>query len=92
MSNAQNAAAPRTLVLYHFRSCPFCIMVHRKIEQLGLDIEQRNIREEPAYRQELIQGGGKQQVPCLHITESDGQEHWLYESSDINRYLEQHYG
>ncbi len=46
----------------------------------------RNIMENIDYRNELMAGGGKTQVPCLRI--SDGaSEQWMYESRDIVEYL-----
>jgi len=53
---------------------------------LNVQVEQRDILQNSAYRSELINGGGKPQVPCLRI-EEDGQVSWLYESKDIIRYL-----
>ena len=74
-------------VLYHTRTCPFCYLVRHAIDDLELDIEMRDINDNPAYRAELISGGGKQQVPCLHILDPDGGTEWLYESRDIIEYL-----
>lgn len=39
------------------------------------------------HAQALMQGGGKTQVPCLRIEQSDGQVEWMYESNDIIQYL-----
>jgi len=74
-------------VLYHKIACPFCYLVRHAVDELGLDLEMRDIVENPAYREELIAGGGKQQVPCLHILDPDGGTEWLYESRDIIEYL-----
>jgi glutathione S-transferase len=41
---------------------------------------------------ELIEQGGKRQVPCLRITKEDGEVEWLYESKEIRRYLQERYG
>jgi glutathione S-transferase len=46
------------------------------------------ILKEPKFRQELIAGGGKKQVPCLKIEEENGATQWLYESRDIIKYLQ----
>ncbi len=78
------------LILYHFPYCPFCVMVRRSIEQLGLLIEERDIRRNRAYAEELYKGGGRTTVPCLHITWPDGTAHWLYESRDIIAWLERY--
>jgi glutaredoxin len=75
------------LKLYQFEGCPFCVKVRREIKRLGLNIEYRDILKNSAWEQEMIQGGGQRQVPCLRIEKDDGGVQWLYESSDINRYL-----
>lgn len=75
------------LALYQTQFCPFCVKVRREIDRLGLPIELRDIGRNPHYRRELIDGGGRGMVPCLQITDDDGQVKWMYESDDINRYL-----
>ena len=79
--------ATASLALYHFQACPYCRKVRRDIGLLGLHIEERDIKRAPERRQELVTGGGKKQVPCLRIAEPDGSVRWMYESSDISRYL-----
>lgn len=68
--------------LYHYDSCPFCVMTRRVIDQTSLDIELRNIQMEPQHR-----AGGKSTVPCLRIDMKDGRSGWLYESSDIMHFV-----
>jgi glutaredoxin len=80
------------LALYHFEGCPFCIKVRAKIRRLGLEIELRDIRKNPDFEKELLAGGGEYQVPCLRIHQEDGSYRWMYESDDINVYLESRYG
>lgn len=74
------------LSLYHFQACPFCASTRTTITGLAVDVELRDIVNQRQYRDELIQGGGKPQVPCLKI-EQNGQTRWLYESRDIVAYL-----
>jgi len=75
--------ATRQLVLYYFTECPYCQRVLTVIRDLQLGgIDTRNIRENPQYKEELIQIGGKGQVPCLVM---DGVP--LYESGDIINWL-----
>ncbi len=74
-------------ILYHKLACPFCYLVRHAIDELGLDIEMRDIVENPNFRTELVAGGGMQQVPCLRILDPDGGTEWLYESRDIIEYL-----
>ncbi len=77
--------------LYQLYACPFCIKTRRVMRRLNLPIETRNVHTGSPWRDELEQGGGRIQVPCLRI-ESDGQDVWMYESSDIIRFLEQRFG
>ncbi len=84
MTQATNV---KNLSLYHFQACPFCARTRQVIDLLGLDIPKKDTRLKPAYRTELVQQGGRSQVPCLKIETLDGQTEWLYESSDIIKYL-----
>lgn len=79
--------ACRQLALYQFATCPFCIKVRQELRRLSLNIELRDAQHDPIHRQALLDGGGKAQVPCLAITGANGQNRWLYESSDIIAYL-----
>lgn len=88
---AELDAATANMALYHFKQCPFCVKTRRKVRQLGLEIETRDARNDPKWNTELIEEGGKYQVPCLRITEENGGAQWLYESSQINNYLEQRF-
>ena len=78
----------RNMALYHFQMCPFCVKTRRQIHRLALNIENRDARNDPQWNQELINDGGKYQVPCLKITAADGSVQWMYESTDINQYLD----
>jgi glutaredoxin len=82
----------KKLALYHFRACPYCRKVRRDIRLLGLHIEERDIKEEPQRRAELVAGGGKKQVPCLLVSEPDGTSRWMYESRAITQYLRSRFG
>ncbi len=77
------------LSLYQFQACPFCVKVRRQMRRLNLDIECRDARKNQVYRKELLAEGGALKVPCLRIEEANGAVRWLYESSDINHYLQQ---
>jgi len=81
-------AATRQLVLYKFRTCPFCIKVHRACKRLSLNIETRDAQHNADAREELLQATGKVQVPCLKITSADGSIAWLLESNAIIDYLQ----
>ncbi|WP_189445149.1 glutaredoxin family protein [Salinicola rhizosphaerae] len=84
--------ACKKLSLYQFQSCPFCMRVRMQIERLALPIELRDTQREPKHRQDLMAGGGRTMVPCLRIEKDDGTAEWMYESADINRYLERRFG
>lgn len=77
------------LSLYQFNACPFCVKVRRQMRRLNVAVECRDARNNPVYRKELLAEGGRLKVPCLRIEQSDGKVQWLYESDDINRYLQQ---
>ena len=84
---ASAVKARHTLLLYKFDSCPYCRRVQRALDQLDLDVELRDTRENPEHRRELRQRTGRTQVPCLFI---DGEP--MFESADINAWLQRTYG
>lgn len=73
--------------LYYFRSCPFCIKLILAMQFMGIKLPMNNIKDNPDHKAELVKGGGKKQVPCLRIEGENGEVEWMYESSDIIRYL-----
>jgi len=79
----------KSIKLYQFYACPFCIKTRRTIKRLNLPIETRNAQS-GQYRAELLAGGGEVKVPCLKI-ESDEGVQWMYESADIIQYLEKRF-
>jgi glutaredoxin len=76
------------LALYYSRTCPFCTLVTKAIDRLGLDVEPREIFQEPRFRDELVAARGRATVPVLRINSPDGEERWMPESQDIVHYLE----
>jgi len=74
-------------ILYHYETCPFCLRVRDAMKRLDINMELRNAREEN-FKEELIQGGGKKQVPCLRIEKDGDATTWMYESDAIVEYLE----
>jgi len=79
----------KNMALYQFQQCPFCVKTRRQLRRLALDIETRDARNDKKWNQELISEGGKYQVPCLKITNNDGSVQWMYESTEIGKYLEE---
>lgn len=90
--NSPDTPDTADLALYQFDACPFCARVRHVMDRLDLDIEIRDTRRHPEYRQELIREGGKSMVPCLRIAHPDGRVQWMYESADIIDYLQENYG
>lgn len=89
-SPAQQAeidAQCRNLVLYQFKTCPFCIKVRKEMHRLSLNIERRDAQKQGEHRAALVLGLGQPKVPCLKITDTAGNNQWLVESTAINAYL-----
>ena len=81
----------QSLIMYEFKTCPFCIKTRRAIKRLSLNIEYRDTQHNPEYRQELLEGGGQIKVPCLRIADETGADKWMYESDDIIQYLQERF-
>jgi glutaredoxin len=77
----------QSLALYQFSTCPFCIKVRQEMRRLSLPIEKRDAQHHTANRDALLQGSGATKVPCLQITEANGQTRWLQDSTEIVAYL-----
>jgi glutaredoxin len=88
---AELDSATSKMALYQFKLCPFCVKTRRTIRRLGLDIELRDARNDPKWNSELVNEGGKYQVPCLRIIEDNGEVKWLYHSTQITSYLDQRF-
>lgn len=80
----------RSLSLYQFHACPFCVKTRRAMHKLNVPIALRDAKNDPQARAQLLEGGGKVKVPCLRIDEAGGTR-WMYESNDIIAYLEQRF-
>ena len=80
------------LVLYHFEGCPYCARVRRTIDELGIEVELRDIFENREFLNELREARSRRTVPVLRIIGPDGEERWMPESADIVRYLRATYG
>jgi len=91
LEQAKIDMATRDMALYQFKACPFCVKTRRAMKRLGLNIELRDARNDPKWRQQLLAEGGRLQVPCLYNPEETGEAQWLYESRDIIAYLEQRF-
>jgi glutaredoxin len=86
----QVEAELQELSLFQFFACPFCIKTRRAMYKMNLPIVKLNASQGSPFRDELLQGGGKVQTPCLRVENDSGVE-WLYESSAIISYLERRF-
>lgn len=69
--------------LYIKETCPYCVKVLRFMERAGITLPTKSTFD-AENRAQLVNIGGKPQVPCLVI---DGKA--MYESDDIIEYLAQ---
>jgi len=81
----------RTMSVYQYFACPFCIKTRRAIHRLNIPMEYRDAQVRGGeHRSTLESEGGQIKVPCLRI--DDGEKtSWLYESSEIIAYLNQQF-
>ena len=81
----------QSLALYQFNTCPFCIKVRQEMRRLSLPIEKRDAQHNTTNREQLLQGSGATKVPCLKITDANGQTRWLQDSGAIVAYLRERF-
>lgn len=87
---AQVNTAAKSLTLYQFHACPFCVKTRRTLRRLNVPVALRDAKNNEQDRQTLLQQGGKIKVPCLRI-EENGQTTWMYESKVIIDYLDKRF-
>lgn len=80
-----------TLALYYSPTCPYCHRVLRALDELGVEIELRDIWAEPKHRDDLVAARGRATVPVLRCTAGDV-DRWMPESRDIIAYLKKRFG
>ncbi len=73
--------------LYHMGHCPYCKKVITQIKKLGIEVNYKDLDIHEKLRQELKDGGGKIQVPCLLIEENKQSAQWMYESEAIINFI-----
>ncbi len=87
---ADRRPEPKHLIeLYDFEGCPYCRKVREVLCELDLDYLEHPVAHGSPRRKELLDLGGKVQVPYL-IDPNTGTH--MYESDDINDYLNETYG
>lgn len=69
--------------LYTYPTCPYCEKVRQAFGEMGINYEEVNAERGTLGSEELMQLGGKQQVPFL-VDEEQGI--FMYESDDIISY------
>ncbi len=74
----------KNILLYHFEQCPYCRKVRDFLEINAIQLPMVDILINSDAKADLIQIGGKSQVPCLVI---DGSA--LYESNDIIQWIQE---
>lgn len=80
--------AVNDLALYVYAGCGYCEDVRAALRDLGVEVEERDIRREPEHRRALLSARGRGTVPVLRIAEDT----WIPESRDIIRYLYERFG
>ena len=78
----------QSLVLYHYKTCPFCMKVRHEMARLSLNIQRIDAQPLGVNRDTLTREGGLTKVPCLRITDAAGKNQWLYDSDKIIGYLQ----
>jgi len=82
-------ALSKNMVLYQFKTCPFCIKVRRENKRLALNIETRDAQRNQEHRERLLAGGGRVKVPCLKTSDENGNTIWMYDSKQIIQHLQE---
>lgn len=72
------------MILYIKENCPYSLAVLHKIEEMNLKPDIRSVNQN-RHALELIEKGGKFQVPCLVDPKNDVV---MYESQDIMDYFD----
>jgi len=73
------------LMLYYSRHCPYSYKVLSYLDKIGKSVPMKDVSKDRSAKEELLEIGGKPQVPCLVI---DGRP--LYESDAIIDWLSTH--
>jgi glutaredoxin len=77
--------------IYQFEACPFCVKVRRFIMKNSLQINLKDAKNNKTFKSELVNEGGKHKVPCLKIAKKYSKTIWLYESTEIIKFLKKEF-
>ena len=81
----------KDLTIYQFEACPFCVKVRRFIRKNSLKINLKDAKNNKTFKSELVNEGGKHKVPCLKIAKKYSKTIWLYESTEIIKFLKKEF-
>ena len=81
----------KNLTIYQFEACPFCVKVRRFIRKNSLNINLKDAKNNKTFKAELVNEGGKHKVPCLKIEKLNSKTEWLYESTEIIKFLKKEF-
>lgn len=59
----------KSVIVYSTNVCPWCVKVKDFLKQSNIAFEERNVKENPAYAEELVQKSGGAMLP---VTDIDG--------------------
>jgi len=59
----------KRVIVYSTTVCPWCVKVKDFLKQNNIAFEERNVKDNPAYAQELVQKSGAAMLP---VTDIDG--------------------
>lgn len=76
-------------ILYYRPTCGFCRRVLGEMKVMGLEVTLKDTSADPSLLKELIEKGGKKQVPCLV---DEARDVVMYDSVEIIKYLHEFYG
>lgn len=76
------------LILYTKEYCPFCVRVRDYLSDTEISYEERDVYKDEEFLKELLELGGKKQIPFLVDTEK---KIGMYESLDIIEYIRENY-
>ena len=88
IAQAQTDQECKSMTLYHYKTCPFCMKVRHEMARLSLNIQRIDAQPPGADRDTLTRQGGLTKVPCLRITDTSGKSQWMYDSDKIIGYLQ----
>ncbi len=75
-----------SISLYDLDFSSRSVKIRRHLKYLNIPVTIKSLNRCNAYQKELLNGGGRAQVPCLRIESKDGTR-WIYDRVEIMAYL-----